>query len=67
MLGRKQRFDDPRRLPRKAVVALNAMLQSGEKIEVIVPGALGSGLVGTNIRGFVWTKGHLYVYPYAEL
>jgi hypothetical protein len=67
MSGRKQPYDDRERLSKEANAALDAVLQLREKIEVVIPGTFGSALIGTSGRGFVWKKGHLFAYPYADL
>ena len=67
MFGPKRTIWDRNRLAREVNQALDQVLSPDEWVRVIIPGANGSVLVGSETRGFIWKKKHLSVYPYENL
>jgi hypothetical protein len=63
----RKRYSDRSRLSSDANKALDRELVQGETVEVIIPGARGSAIIGSACRGFVWKQGRLGVYPYENL
>ena len=63
----RKRYSDRSRLSSDANKALDRELVQGEAVEVIIPGARGSAIIGSACRGFVWKQGRLGVYPYENL